>query len=700
MADFFFFTQLDSPQNQSQDQAFGPDPIDPLKYRVDNQFFVAADAPAIAVAEGIPLVQQCDSDPNCVNIVLYPIKNPDFNFPNIKLFIYRGIRKDAILNTNGEVLQSDTSWKSNNLLTVIHELQNKINQDAGTSEIPKAENLGYHYSDPTDTDNFQTSSEFIETVIFLNDGLQLPLVKAGCQLGKFIGGGGSGTPAGFQIVLDRVGYEPTLALARKNDDVVTVSNLATNPTEVQTFQHWHEKEQILTYLDPAAFYGCSKANGLKVKTYQNNADTSGSRVDAASIVALHHNKNCCYIDIRNDYNYSFNYYNNFRKTIELGFQQDGTQDLLINSIDYYTDWPLLRIVGQTVPTANPESQVRLRLPINDVATYNARYFLRSYTHKFLEKAESTLFQELNYLDASGAIRKDFCEAIFIKSWVSSDDVLGANYFSFKYGKVQISELSDDIISRRNQYDLVFPVEMKNLIGDDILDDGDFKVSLYSSENAPIVLKNFLDISNEYYTQYIGIAKDKYNTTFFSFPDRIGYESGRRLKFPFAIVQEGKYDNSAFLEEFQYTQGTDSLGFLEVLPKRTLDSALVLKKVAKQLNGQLEEFLYYLNSAPSQDNKFSIDARKFHAITVSNEEYDTILTLKGSDFDPGYRVFLDVNNETLLSQNHDGFAIGRSDLKLQGIEFNTTDDRVQAKEVVVEDTTNQEKSELNFYVNKT
>ncbi|MBW8242523.1 hypothetical protein K1F50_06890 [Muricauda oceani] len=559
--------------------------------------------------------------------------------------------------------------------------------------------MGYHYSDSNDIDNFKPDTEFVETIVFLNDGLQLPLVKAGCQLGKFIGGGGTGTPAGFQIILDRVGYEPTLGWVRSEDDVVAVNNLTANPTAVQTFQHWHEKEQILTYLDPAALYGCAQANGHKIKVYQNDADDSGTKMDASSAVSLFHNKNCCYIDIRNDFNYSFNYYSQYVNSLELGFEQSGTEDFLVSSVDYYANWPLLRLLEKSVP-AGSKSRILMKLPIHDVAGYNARYFLRSYTHKFLEKAEWTFFQELNYLDSAGAVRKDFCEEVFVEAWVSDDDFLGANYFSLKYGKVQVSELNDDIISRRNQYDLVFPLDMKNLIGDDILDDGDFKVSLYSSENAPIVLKNFLDISNEYYTQYIGIARDKYNTTFFSFPDRIGYESGRRLKFPFGIIQQGKYDNSAFLEEFEYTSGTESLGFLEVLPKRTLDSALVLKKVAKDFKGQLEEFLYYLNTAPAQDNKFAIDAKKFHALTLSNEEYDTVMALAASDFDQGYKIFLQPTSGDMPTRNFDGFAIGQSDLKLQGIEFNTTDDKVQSKEVLVEDTVTQEKSELNFYVNKT
>lgn len=700
MADFFFFTQLDSPQTQGQTQAYGPVPSKALEYRVNNQFFVPTDAPAIAIVDGIPLVQQCESNPNCVNIVLFPIKNPDFNFPNIKLVIYRGIRKDALFDTNGNILQADSTWKSNNILTVIHDLQNKINQDAGTTETPKAENLGYHYSDSNDVDNFKASTEFIETVIFLNDGLQLPLVKAGCQIGKFIGGSGSGTPAGMQIVLDRVGYEPTLELARKSDDIVVVGGLGTTPTEVETFQHWHEKEQILTYMDPAAFYGCAKANGIKIKAYQDSADTNGTRMDAANVVTTFHNKNCCYLDIRNDFNFSFNYYKNFGNSITLGFEQSGTEALLETSFDYYTNWPLLRLFEQGVPTGNATSRISIKLPINDIATLNARYFLRSYTHQFLEKSEFTFFQELNYLDSSGTIRKDFCETILVDDWISSDGYLGANYFSFKYGKVQISALTDDILFRRNQYSLVFPLQMKNLIGDDILDDGDFKVSLYSSENAPVVLKNFLDVSEEYYTQYIGIAKDKNNTTFFSFPDRIGYESGRRLKFPFAVIQQGKYDNSAFLSEFEYDSNNEELGFLAVMPKRALDSALVLKKVSKQFEGQLRQFLYYLNTRPTQDNKFSIDAKKLHTVTISNEEYDTVMALVASEYDSGYKVFLKVDGDPIPVQDRDGFAIGTAGLKLQGIAFNTNNDKLESKEVIVEHATTQEKTEFNFYVNKT
>ena len=97
MADFFFFTEQDAQSTpQLVEQAFGPLANQPLtfeSYRVNNQYTVKPNASAIAVTDSIPFVQQCSGvgNENLVNIILLPISNPNFNFPTIKFFVYRGI---------------------------------------------------------------------------------------------------------------------------------------------------------------------------------------------------------------------------------------------------------------------------------------------------------------------------------------------------------------------------------------------------------------------------------------------------------------------------------------------------------------------------------------------------------------------------------------------------------------------------------
>ncbi len=220
MADFFFFTDVDALSTpQTQSQAFGPVSGDPLSFRVNNQFLVKKNASAIAVIDAIPFVQQCAENVNCVNVILLPISNPNFDFPVIKFFVYRGIDKASLFDAQGIIKESDTSWKPNNILKVLHDLQDKINADNGTTLEPKSENIGYHYSVETDTTNFQADDKYLETTIFKKDTVQLPLVTAGCQIGKFLG---EVIRAGFQIIQDRLGYEPTLGQIRASNGLYLI----------------------------------------------------------------------------------------------------------------------------------------------------------------------------------------------------------------------------------------------------------------------------------------------------------------------------------------------------------------------------------------------------------------------------------------------------------------------------------------------
>jgi hypothetical protein len=97
MSRFYFFTDIDSLDNQIPTDAFGP-----VIGSSDTEFQVtsihraaAADCNAYAVCEGMILAQ--DAGNNLVNLILKPSEQPPFAFPKIKFFIYRGIKKDTLL---------------------------------------------------------------------------------------------------------------------------------------------------------------------------------------------------------------------------------------------------------------------------------------------------------------------------------------------------------------------------------------------------------------------------------------------------------------------------------------------------------------------------------------------------------------------------------------------------------------------------
>ncbi len=685
MNDLFFFTDYNAIENpQSEKQAFGPALDKENQYLIENRFSLKTDAPSIAVLDGIPFVQQTQ-DENIVNIILLPISNPSFNFPTIKFFVYRGIQKSSLFDDALIIQEPDDTWKSDNILKTIYDLQSQINADTGNSDQkPTAASVGYHYSLEAE-EQFLSDDFYLEKAIFRKDGVQLPLVKAGTQLGKFVGGG---TEAGVQIVQDRLGYEPNLGFARALQSIVEVAPLV-DDTKENLFKHWHQKEAILTYVDFAAFYGCAAAHKQKIKVYTTGTNTSEKK-DAKEIVELFYNKQVVYLDIRNDQNYSFDYYDNFGKKIKVMYTQDDEE--IAEEINYYDDWPIIRLNQKKVLESNTSS-FEIQLPLKGISGLNYRFFLKSFTHEFLVKqATYTTLTEINSLREFDNFQIRFGDRIKLNSWKVNEDTFGANYFVFKYA-VKSNNFGPEPSMSKFLLDGTFSLDIKDLLGDEKLDDGDFRVYTYSAINAPIMFKNDIsgDETNEVYTQNIGIAVEKDAVTFFSFADEIGHSTNQTINFPLSLIKKGRYQNSVFLDEFDYNPENKSVGFLEMLPFRVPNGNLKLIKIKENITfwnqfniktSEDREFLYYANARPFNENQFRIDPNRFDAITISKQEYETLVSIqekirKGVDGyeENGFRFYLDIHTFRSENPNADGYVLSSNYLGLKGIAISSSPESI-------------------------
>ncbi|WP_299765234.1 hypothetical protein [uncultured Dokdonia sp.] len=692
MADFFFFTEQDA-QSTSQltEQAFGPLVNEPLSfesYRVNNLFTVKPNASAIAVTDSIPFVQQCSGvgNENLVNIVLLPISNPNFNFPTIKFYVYRGIDKNSLFTNDGVIKQPDNSWKANNILKILHDLQDQINIDNEVTGIePTYESLGYHYS-IIGSENFQADEAYLETTIFKEDAIQLPIVKAGCHIGKFTGGT---IPAGFQMIHDRMGYEPTLGNIRTSDSIIEVTPLVVTPPSLPNisdeFGYTHEKEAILTYIDPTGFYGCAQANGIKVSTYTTISDADGGKVIASEIVNLFYNKEIVYIDIRNDQNYSYDYYKNFGAQLRLSYEQNGSDELVVETINYNDDWPLLRISQKELPQKDSLSKIILEFPFKGVSSHSNRFYLNSFTHDFLSETKpKTSFLRLNDFDENNQFKIEYSEEITLSNWVQENGSLGANYFIFKYSNIQNS--GNNQVLRTKNLDSLFSLDMKLLLGDEDVNDGDFKTYIYSSMNAPLIDKyNDHDDSQDVYLPKIGIAKDKHHITFFAFKDRSNYAARvDSLDYPFDLVNTGKYNNTVRLDEYEYDPNDKSLGFLAALPYRTPSKDLKLKMVNHLfIKGNLSEerdYLYYLNSNSTSKGNISLDPRTLDCLTITIAEYEALLQANKVRTGKEYRGYLHLTG----NEHYSGalFHIEEFKLGLRGIFISEADGSIGIDNVTI------------------
>jgi hypothetical protein len=367
MTAFHFFTDIDVLGSQSATDAFGP--LSASTYQVTSMHRpVGSAAPAAyAVCDGQVLVQ--DAGSGLVNLVLKPTSQPPFAFPKIKFFVYRGIQKSSLLNSN-EVAAAT----SNDLTKSIWESQEARNTSAGTSDNPPAEALGVDL----------TGTGSIDEVFYRdNVSYQLPLVRSGWSLGQF-----SSSAFGFEIMFDAIGFDPALSLIRTQTNMITVAALPSSPTQAQEFEHWHDKEAILGYVDPCAFFGSFIFSKLNVHKSGTSTTAKRNEIYDDVLAGVFLNRNRIYVDIRNEFGRSVNYFKNYGTysdtTIQCAFEKSTT---LGPRNYYFSGWPLLILEPGDFPTGNTSSKknvVRVALP--DGAGDNPRptlyvsagYPLRSY----------------------------------------------------------------------------------------------------------------------------------------------------------------------------------------------------------------------------------------------------------------------------------------------------------------------------------
>lgn len=319
---YFFYTDpTNLPSTQLTEQAFGPvlqgdskheSGFD--KYRITN-LHTATNAPAIAVCDGIICVQKDDN--STYSIILKPNYQPPFDFPYIKYFIYKGILPSSLVN--GTALADQSNLPDSQQIPFIKDIREDKIWDEPDYDISKsAKVLGLEYEknkdfdvNGTPTTIFNDDDPIDNCFYYPNTEFTLPLVRAGDKIGEFAG------TFGFEIVLERLGYEPKLELARVFENYIRVESIDNPLNEVghssgkvwavddaDYFLHWHKKEVCLNYVDACAFYGSFAGGKVFYRNNGSKKKANKSKEIYDEIVSKFYNKNVVYLDIRNEFNYS------------------------------------------------------------------------------------------------------------------------------------------------------------------------------------------------------------------------------------------------------------------------------------------------------------------------------------------------------------------------------------------------------------
>ena len=346
--DSFVFTDFTAlAQPQPADKSFGP--IDDTKFRVTSVFTAAAAPRAYAVSPGVVMVQKVDNDR--VNLVLRPLAQPGLGLTPVKYYIYRGLRLDHFLDTADQSRVRPQAGAPDFVarLWPIH-----IAQNPPATPFSSAA-LGFDPANQPDTD-------VVDRFFFASgSATQFALAKAGEWLGDFFHTGNN--EFGFEIVLEEGTAQPTFANVRQATHVIDVSALPeTNDPERLTKRI--AREQILNYLDPAAFYAMH-VDGV-VRRKPNGTWTDQAIV--TNVVNTFATKHKVYIDIRNENGNSYNFYGNYKGTsvTDLGTNiRVGTTDATLTRETYGTaEWPI-HIVSLAHTTPDPKNPLLLQIRIDD-----------------------------------------------------------------------------------------------------------------------------------------------------------------------------------------------------------------------------------------------------------------------------------------------------------------------------------------------
>lgn len=563
MANVSFFTEEASiTTNQTAVQAFGPlpDSGNLENYNLENRFVVSANAPAYAITKGLLIAIANSENVNLLNLILLPINGITAGFP-IKFFIYRGVQKTSLINSNGTIPVADSSWKADNILTIIKNLQDKKNIEDGTpGVIATSDSLGYQFSDLPDT-------TYLEKLFYNNgEGFQPLIVNAGCEIGKFNGGANL---AGITVIMELIGQEPRLEAANKGThtfsiEQVDLSNPSLTPKEQMelSFKNRFEKEVVLSYVDLAAFYGACKNQKIRV-----------SGLSASTPLQRFYNMDVVYIDIRDDYGFSFNHFFRFQDEVEYTVLPSGTSGVPTNFsiVDYYDGWPILRIKGLQFNT--DKDYLWLKLPLYKLQL-DTPFYLCSFTGYFYSvKEKSTQYYKVIANDKeSNIIEFDTIKPIRFWNWRHNNDLLGSNYIFLKTSYPTQSSTQDASVIWRD----LFRTNMESIFSDSVLEQGEFALKNYAAINVPIIRDSLI---GQVYTSVMGIAYDKEHVTLYTYKENIIFsENNLKQFFSYPLLNTGKYNVQYDIADYDMgSVANPNIGFLSLWRNRQLVDNQTIRK---------------------------------------------------------------------------------------------------------------------------
>ena len=316
---------------------------------------------AYAAIDGQVFFQEDEKNSKLLNIALKPKKQHIIDGYTIKYFIYRGIQKNSLLNGDNIIDNTNSPQKEIDLLTKIWKAQIKLNHIKGTSNTPSKDIIGLGFTS-TSTGGFANNpNDYIESFFYkTSDDFHTWDVKLGDSIGIY-----DNVSIGFEIVVGN--YLPTIKDLRQPQTIISVADYNTLGDNATKFVNRVEREAILNYIDPCAFYGLFFNH--KIKTIHGNKKTDEL---VEMLQQTYFNASNIYLDIRDRHNQSHSFYFNNFKTISITI--DGNNIYTGESHTNY--WPLIIINTKTININSPiNNGIPLILEFQDVLVPSIAFHL-------------------------------------------------------------------------------------------------------------------------------------------------------------------------------------------------------------------------------------------------------------------------------------------------------------------------------------
>ncbi len=328
----YFF--LEHQKLVAETSSFGPDSTNPTtKYNVTTQFSLSGQAKAFACQESMMLVLP-STDNSLVTVVLQPMDGLTIPFPKIRFYVYRGLLKSSFMT--GSAIKPKTDPDCSDFIKRLwlgHERRQSCFPTV-TIPDPTPADLGF--------DDSMANRGLEEIFNRAFTGVSAQLVREGEWIGDF-----SVNCCGFEIITDTDHLVLDLDYAKNTEQIFDVSGFGTDIFKIRA-----EKEKVLNYLDSAAFWGMHYETGVDVY----DAAVAGEHTTlkegllyAAIIDKYTTTKNRVYLDIRSEYGYSYNFYQNYTDGSIAGNNLKFKTDHALPYADhnYEQDWPIFFTDGTT-----------------------------------------------------------------------------------------------------------------------------------------------------------------------------------------------------------------------------------------------------------------------------------------------------------------------------------------------------------------